>query len=187
MQLIFAPVSCKAAAVVPLTGKVAFLLSLIQICMTFAGVSGKDHSTCNACKLDWSHLSSISASKEVSWKRFPISSSAKVTTLSSVEATTHLSSFGMSIVAMKGVAFHMEATISWSASSRFSNEAYCLISNGVCFGRGFLRCCDWFSQYYHWRTACFGCVICIFFLSCQFVCFAFANSFRIVTRLDCGT
>ena len=36
-------------------------------------------------------------------------------------------------------------------------------------------------------TASFSCVISIFFLSCQFICFKFANSFKIVTRLDCST
>ena len=32
-----------------------------------------------------------------------------------------------------------------------------------------------------------GCVLCIAFLSCELVCFAYANSYKTVTKLDCDT
>ena len=39
----------------------------------------------------------------------------------------------------------------------------------------------------HSGTVGVGCVICMVFLSCKFVCFAFANSFNMVTKHDCST
>ena len=89
IQLIKLPISYKVVAfeLASLMRKVAFLLSLIFICMMHAGVWGKDSSTCSACTLDWSYLSSTYFSEEVSWNRYPISSSVKVTSLLSAETT----------------------------------------------------------------------------------------------------
>ena len=61
-----------------------------------------------ACKFACSHLVPNS-SEEVSWERFPISSSVKVTSSSYIAINTSLLSW-TSVVATVGVGFHVDVT-----------------------------------------------------------------------------
>ena len=76
--------------------EVAFLISLIQICMTLAGAWRQGGSACNICKLDKSHSSSYSSSEKVLWKRFPILPWVKTAYFLSVKITTCDSGFNLS-------------------------------------------------------------------------------------------
>ena len=86
IQLTLVPVSYKWITSIPeiLTGKSATNWSHIWFFVILAGSYKEEGSSCKACKWAWSHSVPNSSSEEVSWKKFPISSLFKVTSLCSV-------------------------------------------------------------------------------------------------------
>ena len=107
----------------------------------------------------------------------------------------HSSSSCMSVAAMMGVSFHTEATIFILVTllvlgfviglvmkhTLFLPTGFVFVGTVLRFVVGLV------DTIIRGGTACCGCLICTFFLICQFACFTFANFFRIVTRLDCAT
>ena len=181
MQLILATVSYKAITLTPkiFMGKFASAFSHIWMCIILAGSCTEQYTSYMASKSACHHSLPSSSSEEVSWQRFPILSSISYFIILSHYNYSHIiqdinGSYGRCqslykchiFIELLGTVLGVNHTVFVPIVEVLVVTTFRVMVKLITVG--------------YTGGVWFGDIYWILFLNCQFICFAFANSLRIV-------